>query len=237
MFLPGFFYLPADPLQHSAIPLHHHCKTKATPILPFNRQYNRPSFFLANGHILKRTFYRQRKKRAETVKRRIYIFSILSGILIGTGAFTFYYAEGFSYFSSDPKVCINCHIMNPQYDSWQKASHHAVASCVDCHLPHDFIGKYIAKAENGWNHSKAFTLQNFHEPIMINEKNSRILQHNCVACHEDMVHEMFRRDITDPSAVSCIHCHASVGHGELPTAIGGADRGLKRERKRYDQQD
>ena len=162
------------------------------------------------------------------------ILAILLGLLIGTGAFTFKYAEGLSYFSTDPKACANCHIMNPQYDSWQKSSHHGVAGCVDCHLPHTFIAKYIAKAENGYHHSKAFTTQKFQEPIMIKEKNSGILQHNCVGCHDDMVHELFKRDVTDADAVSCIHCHASVGHGALPTGIGGADRGTKRERNNHE---
>ncbi|MDA3926714.1 MAG: cytochrome c nitrite reductase small subunit [Kiritimatiellae bacterium] len=158
------------------------------------------------------------------------VLATMLGLLIGIGIFTFKYAEGLSYLSADPKACINCHIMNPQYDSWQKSSHHNVATCVDCHLPHTFIPKYIAKAENGYHHSLAFTTQNFHEPVMIKQKNSHILQHNCVKCHENMVFEMFRRDIANPDAVSCIHCHATVGHGTLPTSIGGADRGEEKEK-------
>ncbi len=167
--------------------------------------------------------------------KKMIILGVLLGLFIGTGAFTFKYANGFSYFSADPKACVNCHIMTPQYNSWLKSSHHAVAGCVDCHLPHTFIAKYIAKAENGYHHSKAFTLQNFHEPIMIKEKNSRILQHNCVNCHNDMVHELFKTAVNNPDAVSCIHCHASVGHGALPTGIGGIDRGENRERMHYEQ--
>ena len=89
------------------------------------------------------------------------------GAFLGLGLYTFRVAEGLSYFSTDPKACANCHIMLPQYDSWQKSSHHAVARCVDCHLPHELIPKYIAKAENGYHHSKGFTLQDFHEPILI----------------------------------------------------------------------
>ena len=84
--------------------------------------------------------------------------------------YTFHYAEGLSYFSPDPKACVNCHIMQPQYDGWQKASHHNVAKCIDCHLPHDFIGKYYTKAENGFWHSKGFTLQDFPEPIQMHER-------------------------------------------------------------------
>ena len=168
------------------------------------------------------------------LSKKAIILAVLLGALAGVGVFTLYYAEGLSYLSSDPKTCVNCHIMTPQYDSWQKSSHHANATCVDCHLPHDFIGKYVAKAENGWHHSKAFTMQNFHEPIMIKGKNNRILQQNCVACHEDMVHEMFKRDVTDVDAISCVHCHASAGHGDLPTSIGGTDRGEKRERENHE---
>src|SRR5262249_6929435 len=101
------------------------------------------------------------------------------GVFLGLGLYTFWYAEGASYFSTDPRACMNCHIMREQFDSWQKSSHHAVAKCVDCHLPHDFIGKYLAKAENGFFHSKAFTLQDFPDPIRIKPRNARILTLNC----------------------------------------------------------
>ncbi|CAM2064349.1 cytochrome c nitrite reductase small subunit [Sulfidibacter corallicola] len=155
------------------------------------------------------------------------VFSILAvlsvavvGISLGTGLYTFKYAEGGSYFSKDPEACVNCHIMRPQFDSWQKSSHKATATCVDCHLPHDFVGKYIAKAENGWNHSKAFTLQDFHEPIMINEKNSQILQDNCIDCHRDLTHAQVglnpisEIDHEMTGQFTCVHCHPGVGHGE-----------------------
>jgi cytochrome c nitrite reductase small subunit len=145
------------------------------------------------------------------------------GILLGLGAFTFRYAEGLSYFSTDPRACANCHIMRPQYDGWQKASHHAAATCVDCHLPRRFIAKYLAKASNGWHHSKGFTLQDFAEPIRIKPANSAILQENCLRCHEDMVHELISGARTDKDAVVCVHCHAAVGHGER-AGLGGALR-------------
>ena len=75
------------------------------------------------------------------------VLVLVLGTGAGLGSYTFQYAEGLSYFSKDPAACKNCHIMEPQFNSWQKSSHHTVATCVDCHLPHDFIGKYIAKAE------------------------------------------------------------------------------------------
>jgi cytochrome c nitrite reductase small subunit len=135
------------------------------------------------------------------------------GIALGLGLFTFDYAEGLSYMSNDPKNCANCHIMNEQYDGWQKASHHTMATCNDCHTPHDLVGKYATKAINGYNHSKAFTLQNFHEPIRITPRNARILQDGCLHCHSEFVHEIIAGSKTADDAVSCVHCHRSVGHG------------------------
>lgn len=154
------------------------------------------------------------------------VLAVMIGVLVGLGTTTFLYAEGTSYLSTDPAACANCHIMQPQYDSWQKASHHTAATCVDCHLPSDFVGKYLAKAENGWNHSKAFTLQDFHEPIVINAKNSGILHENCLRCHAPLVHDQVVS--AEGVAPRCVGCHASVGHGE-PTGLGGPWRGADAE--------
>ena len=88
-----------------------------------------------------------------------------------------------------------------------------MATCVQCHLPHRFVSKWWAKAVNGWNHSKAFTLQDFPEPIRIGPRNARILQENCLACHGDLVSELTHGSTTDRDAVLCVHCHRGVGHG------------------------
>ncbi|MDJ0762956.1 MAG: cytochrome c nitrite reductase small subunit [Myxococcota bacterium] len=143
------------------------------------------------------------------------------GVMVGIGAIAIDYGEAVSYLSTDPAACANCHIMLPQYDAWQKASHHAVATCADCHLPASFPEKYIAKSENGWNHSKAFTLQNFSEPIIIRPVNADVLQTNCLRCHADIVHQQ-SIGYTE-GAPRCVHCHVAVGHGE-PVGLGGPMR-------------
>lgn len=151
-----------------------------------------------------------------------YLLATMLGALIGVSAYTFRYAEGLSYFSKDPRACMNCHIMKPQFDSWQKASHHTVASCVDCHLPDGFAKKYIAKADNGYRHSKGFTFQDFHEPIMITPANSETLQENCLRCHGSLVHGTGLVQIRKSDGVRCVHCHRPVGHGET-TGLGRRD--------------
>lgn len=151
---------------------------------------------------------------------RAVVIASLAGALVGVGAFTFNYGQGLSYFSTDPKACVNCHIMRPQYDAWQKASHHATAGCVDCHLPHAGLAKWIAKADNGFRHSKGFTFIDFPEPILIKDGNARTLQDNCLRCHEDLVHQIVRGSSSDADALRCVHCHRDVGHGES-TGLGG----------------
>lgn len=145
------------------------------------------------------------------------------GVGAGVGGYTFRYANGLSYLSSDPKACVNCHIMRSEYDGWQKASHHTVAVCVDCHLPHEFVPKYLAKAENGFRHSKEFTAQTFEEPITIKARGKVILQENCVRCHGDLVHQMNMGSPEGPGGVACVHCHSQVGHGEK-AGLGGPVR-------------
>ena len=139
---------------------------------------------------------------------------VLAGICVGVGAFTFSYAEGLSYMSNDPNACVNCHVMREQLDSWAKSGHHHVAVCNDCHTPHNLVGKYTTKAINGWNHSKAFTLQDFHQPIQITKRNKDIVQENCIRCHDPLVHDA----IVVPSGGAaqtpyCVTCHRTVGHG------------------------
>jgi cytochrome c nitrite reductase small subunit len=148
-------------------------------------------------------------------RRLVAALFVLAGAATGVGAFTFKYAEGLSYLSDDPAACKNCHIMNDQYDSWVKGSHHKAATCADCHLPHDFIGKYTAKARNGWNHSKAFTLQNFPEPIRITRHNLDSLQHNCIECHREMVGAIAGHEDVGKNLARCTDCHRSVGHMNL----------------------
>ena len=132
----------------------------------------------------------------------------------GVGLYTFHYARGSSYMTDDPQACANCHIMQSHYDAWIKSSHGHVAVCNDCHAPHDStVGKLYCKGRNGFFHSLAFTTGEFHEPIMITEYNRRITEQACRDCHADIVHAI---DLSGPDqtgeSLSCIRCHADVGH-------------------------
>jgi cytochrome c nitrite reductase small subunit len=138
---------------------------------------------------------------------------VFAGGILGLSAFTFSYAQGFSYLSNDPKACVNCHVMRDVYDGWNHGSHKAVAVCNDCHTPHEsLLAKYAVKGLNGFRHSYAFTTGLFEEPIRILPFDRNITQHACLGCHGDMVTAISHED--DPNPTDCLSCHRGVGHGK-----------------------
>lgn len=143
--------------------------------------------------------------------RLLVLAACLVAIPAGVGAFTFVYAKGFSYLSTDPRACVNCHVMNLQYDAWLKSGHRHVATCVECHLPHAGLAKWVAKTDQGFRHSAAFTLQNFKEPIEITPRDRAIVRANCLRCHEAFVHAVVAGSAA--RELDCLHCHARAGHG------------------------
>jgi cytochrome c nitrite reductase small subunit len=112
--------------------------------------------------------------------------------------------------------------MQGSYDSWAKSSHHAVATCNDCHLPHDFFGKWLTKVDNGFFHSLAFTANDYHEPIQIKDRNRRVTQRACLHCHGDLVDAALPAHAGGES-LTCVHCHGGAGHSGRESGIGGRD--------------
>ncbi len=149
-------------------------------------------------------------------------------------AYLVYASKALSYLSADPKACINCHVMNTQYATWQHSSHAERATCVECHLPVDnMLNKYAAKARDGWNHSVAFTMNTFGQNIGISEDGANRVQANCISCHatltqliianRDRYHDFTGSPVTDRK---CWDCHRDVPHGKVrslsstPNALG-----------------
>ncbi len=141
----------------------------------------------------------------------VWVPSATLGILFGAGVFTFGYAEGGAYLRDDPAACVNCHIMRDQYEAWQRGPHHLVATCNDCHTGHTLIGKYGSKAINGFNHSLAFTTGRFPDPIQITPFNRRLTEVSCRGCHGEFAH-VVDGGASQMAALSCLQCHADMGH-------------------------
>lgn len=140
----------------------------------------------------------------------IWVSGVVVGLTLGMGIYLFWYAKGYSYLSHDSKACLNCHIMKENYDSWNKSSHHIMAQCNDCHLSGNLFSKMQTKILNGFSHSLAFTLQNFHEPIQIKKRNRKVVESSCRSCHTPLleasgIHIMNKE-------MSCLKCHNQAGH-------------------------
>ena len=61
------------------------------------------------------------------------------GVLTGLGIFSFHISNASSYLGDKPETCVNCHIMAPQYATWNHSSHREKAHCNDCHVPHNNV--------------------------------------------------------------------------------------------------
>jgi cytochrome c nitrite reductase small subunit len=159
---------------------------------------------------------------------RAIVFILVAGTL-GLAAYTIKLSKAHSYLSKDPKACINCHVMNTQYATWQHSSHNKV-TCIECHLPTDsFVEKYAAKAIDGWNHSLAFTLGTYDPAIKISDYGAERVQKNCISCHEQLTSQIghnFHLNGHFQSLDSkgkqpqeeqrkCWSCHSSVPHGKV----------------------
>lgn len=140
-----------------------------------------------------------------------FLLAMIIGIPVGTSIATFIYADGFSYLKANPKACMNCHVMQSNYDRWMQSSHRAVANCNDCHTHGNMIQKYGQKALNGFLHSWAFTTGNFHEPIEIKGFNRKIAMKNCLSCHSNLI-ESSHFGKAGFGELDCLSCHQGVGH-------------------------
>lgn len=124
-----------------------------------------------------------------------------------------------SYLSSDPKVCINCHVMNTHYATWQHSSHRGRATCVQCHLPqHSLLAKMLAKGRDGFKHSAAMTFGTYEHNIRASEDALDRIQANCTGCHREMVSQLMSNSELYQGANGridrrCWACHRDVPHG------------------------
>jgi cytochrome c nitrite reductase small subunit len=149
-----------------------------------------------------------------TVSTPITAASVLFGLLLGLGVYTFAYAKGYSYLTNDPQACANCHIMRDHFDAWTRASHRSVAVCNDCHTPPGLIPKYATKARNGFWHSFYFTTGRYPDPLRITARNHDITESACRKCHSEVSESIDSAHGGPARPLTCTRCHHDVGHIE-----------------------
>lgn len=145
---------------------------------------------------------------------RLRLLSLLSaGAFAGMMLYVLRISAAASYLSDDPKACINCHIMIPEYASWQRSSHARVATCNDCHVPHNnLLATYYFKAKDGMRHSAIFTLRREPQVILAIPESRRVIQENCIRCHSSVIEDVVTPLHGDFDRF-CVDCHREVPHG------------------------
>jgi cytochrome c nitrite reductase small subunit len=148
-------------------------------------------------------------------------------LFVGASSFLVVESNSISYLSDDPKACINCHIMQPQYISWQKSSHARVATCNDCHLPHDnIVRKYMFKAMDGTKHASMFTLRMEPQSIRIAAMGETVVNNNCIRCHGNLFtapESAHSGMLENKDERTCWECHRDVPHGKERSITSSKD--------------
>lgn len=135
-----------------------------------------------------------------------------TGVLLGGFLLALRASNATAYLSERPEACVNCHVMVPYYASWERSSHRRVATCADCHVPHDNgLKKLWFKAMDGLRHATAFTLGDVPQTLRLNPKAVPVVQRNCVRCHEHQI--MNTKMGSSANARRCWDCHRTVPHG------------------------
>lgn len=150
-----------------------------------------------------------------------FLIPVLLGIMIGFMSYIFFMSRAYSYLSDNPKACVNCRIMAPEYSTWQHSSHGRNTVCNDCHVPHDNVfRKYYFKASDGLRHATMFAFRLEPQVIRIRKPGETVVQENCIRCHSDLNSVVGTGEVTATMAHKdegklCWECHRDVPHGDV----------------------
>ncbi|UZR98905.1 cytochrome c nitrite reductase small subunit [Chondrinema litorale] len=153
---------------------------------------------------------------------------ILLGIMVGLGVYIAKISNVTSYLTDDPKACINCHVMTTEYITWNHSAHRQVATCNDCHVPHNNVfEQYAFKAKDGLYHATIYTLRTEPQAIIMHEAGQQAVQSNCIRCHFDQVTDAqsaswVQSHLNDRLDRTCWECHRETPHGRVKSlsAVG-----------------
>lgn len=144
---------------------------------------------------------------------------LIFGGLTGLVAYLIHMSMVWNYLGTNPATCVQCHVMQPYYDTWQHSSHSQRANCADCHVPHNnFINYYYTKATDGLRHASVFTLRAEPQVMRTVSRSQRVIYDNCVRCHSQLNQEfvktgmLTRTAINDGSDKRCWDCHRDIPH-------------------------
>jgi cytochrome c nitrite reductase small subunit len=133
-------------------------------------------------------------------------FLFLGMVGSATGLFLSFGPPDLMAKTETPLFCASCHTMESNYQAWFNVGAHRTINCVDCHLPHENRGAYyLWKSINGLWDAAVFYSGRVPERIDITERQQRVVQANCIRCHEARVANIDQER-------QCWTCHRWLQH-------------------------
>lgn len=140
-------------------------------------------------------------------KRTVLVSALVAaGVIVVVSVFFMFGPPQLLAKSDQPAFCVQCHVMESQYEAWMHAGAHRRKSCVDCHLPNENVAlHYTWKAIDGLKDVVVFYSGMVPERIELTSHGAEVLQTNCVRCHETAVTLISKER-------KCWSCHRRIMH-------------------------
>jgi cytochrome c nitrite reductase small subunit len=111
--------------------------------------------------------------------------------------------------SATPGLCIACHSMAGDGETWQMSNHKQFA-CIECHMPPSGIAtKIFYKIRVGLHDLWHETFRDYPASLSISVKGREIAQGNCVRCHRSTIE---RISVFSGKEPLCVRCHRRIVH-------------------------
>jgi cytochrome c nitrite reductase small subunit len=102
--------------------------------------------------------------------------------------------------------CAGCHVMESEYGALMHSGAHRREKCTDCHLPNENVAiHYTWKSIDGMKDAFLFYSGRVPERIRLTEHGAKVLQANCIRCHEETVALV-------NTERKCWSCHRNITH-------------------------
>ena len=137
--------------------------------------------------------------------RKSFLLSL--AVLFFTSSYSPVSASGGPAASPEEKsrFCVSCHSMEAAYEAWMHSAH-SRKMCVECHLPNNNrVVYYVWKSIDGLKDVVVFYSGRVPDHIRISSHGEKVLQANCIRCHETAVTMIDRQR-------KCWDCHRRISH-------------------------
>jgi len=139
-------------------------------------------------------------------KKRVIVLGLVFVAAILLAAFLLVGPPQILATSDSPGFCAGCHVMESQHTAFLHSGAHRRSRCVDCHLPNQNLAlHYIWKSIDGMRDAVLFYSGHTPEQIRLSEHGAKVLQANCIRCHEELVSPINTEQ-------KCWSCHRSITH-------------------------